>query len=287
MPESLPWVALTLMALVQGITEFLPVSSSGHLLIFWEILSAWGNALQGATAAERLALDIAAHVGSLLAVLVYMRRPLAKLTWALRPGAPGKQARNLLLMLAVATMPLVVAGALGQELVTELLRRPKIMAWATIVFALLLWVADRPRRRLPPRDVQEHHMIPLKGSPLQLIGRGLFIGCMQSFALIPGASRSGLVITAARLCGYSRAGALELAFMLSIPAIAGASLLAGWELTRAPHAEYTAAALILVLLSFAVALMTLHLLGHMITRMSFTPFVIYRIAFGLLLLAWL
>ena len=189
-----------LLALLQGVTEFLPVSSSGHLVLMHEALGSRGDAL---------AFDVAVHAGTLFAVVWHYRPQLAALLRACRPRAPGRDAdRRLLAALVVASLPVLAAGLAFETVVEEHLRTPTVIAAATVVFALALWFADAGRTG----DVRE------------ITWRcALWIGLAQTLALIPGASRTGVVITAALLVGLSRERATHFSLLLAIPVILAAT----------------------------------------------------------------
>ena len=254
------WLQLAVLALVQGITEFLPVSSSGHLVLASNVL-AWPD--------QGLKIDIAVHGGTLLAVIIYFRREIVRL---LR----GREAadRRLLALIILATVPVGGAGFLLHATGTDMLRDPALIAWTTLGFGLLLLVADRLGGTARP----------LEG----LTWRGAaVIGLFQVAALVPGTSRAGITITAARFLGYSRADCATFSMLLSIPVIAAAVLLAAGDMAASGDTALTGPALVAAALSFGAALVTIRLFMAWLARASFTPFVIYRVLLAALLLAWL
>ena len=201
----MPILHLAILALVQGITEFLPISSSGHLVLTSRVLC-WPD--------QGLTLDVAVHVGSLLAVMVYFWRDV----WAmivglgrLVTGRGGAQAR-LLVNVVIATVPVMAVGFFAQDYITGYLRSVEVIAWATIVFGILLWVADRVGMTVWRID---HLGIP----------SALAIGLAQVLALIPGTSRSGITMTAARFIGLERSDAARFSLLISIPTIIAAGSL--------------------------------------------------------------
>ncbi len=263
----MPFALLALLALVQGITEFLPVSSSAHLVL---TRLAWGEAGGGA---NMLALDVALHVGTLFAVMLYFRKDVAALIrggLGLLVGKREGDARLAWLVL-VATIPAILAGVLLKGLITDHLRGVETIAWTTLIFGLALGWADR---------------LPAAKRTLDLGWKGaLTIGAAQAFALIPGVSRSGVAMTAARALQLSREEAARFALLLAIPTIAGAGALAGLDLWQAGDVALGADAALGAALSFIAAYGAIWLMMRWLKRASFMPFVIYRLALGLVLLA--
>ena len=263
----MPIEQLVILALVQGITEFLPISSSAHLILVPYVT---GAADQGPI------LDVAVHVGTLGAVMLYLWRDIASmlvgLGWMLRGRAhPGAR---LALQLIVATVPLVAAGYAASRYLGAELRSVEVIAWATIGFGILLWVVDRAG--LTVRKIEHLGY-----------GGALFIGASQVLALIPGTSRSGITMTAARMLGFERSEAARFSMLLAIPAIVAAGTLAGIDLYEAGDARVTADALIAGGLSLVAALVAIVAMMGWLKRASFLPFVLYRIALGTGLLAWI
>ena len=255
---------LAVLALVQGITEFLPISSSGHLVLTSRVFG-WPD--------QGLSIDVAVHAGTLLAVVVYFRRDLARIVAGL--GETGQAStRPLAGMLAVATVPVGAAGLVLHEVAPQGLRDPAMIAWATIGFGLVLWGADRFGMTL--RRIE--HMT---------WGAALTIGLAQVLALIPGTSRSGITMTAARVMGFEREAAARFSLLLSIPVTAAAALLAGLDIHRVGDIRLTEAALIAAGLAFVAALVAIWAMLAWLRRSSFMPFVIYRIVLGVALLVWL
>jgi undecaprenyl-diphosphatase len=260
------WQAL-LLSLVQGLTEFLPISSSAHLLLP-SLLLGWTD--------QGLAFDVAVHVGTLLAVLLYFRATLMQLLrgvyGAVRSGRWNSQCQEVL-YLAIASLPVAVAGVLLNDSM-EALRSVPVVITTTLVFALLLALADRRGARR-------------QGAGLRSAGGALVIGLAQVFALIPGTSRSGVTITAGLFLGLSREAASRFAFLLSIPVIFGAGLLKSLELSRledTPWELLGGAVLVSALSAYACIALFL----SFIERVGMMPFVIYRVLLGgLLLLFWL
>lgn len=258
---------LLIIALVQGITEFLPISSSGHLILIPQLT---GLPDQG------LAIDVAVHVGTLAAIIAYFARDV----WALARGgfsltglvkAPADKRRFLYIL--VGTIPTGVVGVAFKTLgVTEYLRSAELVAFTLIFYAGLLYVADR--RGAETRTFED---MTLKDA--------LIVGAAQALALIPGTSRSGVTMTAARFLGFSRIESARFSFLLSIPAIAGAGLLVGLDIAEAGEALQRDA-LIAGGLTFLVAIGAMMFLMAWLRRASMTIFVVYRVALGLGILVW-
>ena len=257
---------LVILSLIQGITEFLPISSSGHLAILPR-LADWPD--------QGLAIDVAMHVGTLGAVMIYFWRDLTAMVgglWRVIFQSRSDPGARLAIYLIVATLPLVAAGYLVERHYPHGFRGLEVIGWTTLVYGVLLFIADRLGMTL--RRVE--HLS---------IGDVLVIGFAQVLALVPGTSRSGITMTAARLLGMERQEAARFSMLLSIPAIIGAGSLAGWDLYQSGDAALTSTALTAAGLAFVAALITIALLMVWLRRASFTPFVIYRIGLGGFLLA--
>jgi undecaprenyl-diphosphatase len=258
------WHVIVL-ALVQGLTEFLPISSSAHLVLL-PYFANWPD--------QGLTFDVAVHVGTLLAVVLYFRRQLSSMVsdWlqSLRTGRSVGESKLMWLILA-ATVPAGVAGLILELVVPGGLRSPLLIAAATVGFGLLLWWADVAGGQL--RDERD---IGMK--------EAILIGLAQALALIPGTSRSGVTITAGRALGLSRSGAARFSFLLSIPliALAGANKL--YTAVGAAEAVEWDALLLGTLVAFSSAYLCIHYFLKIISRISLLPFVVYRLVVGGLLL---
>ena len=258
---------IIVLAIVQGITEFLPISSSGHLILV-PAFTGWPD--------QGLITDVMVHIGSLAAVLVYFWRDVLNLIGGgldllrFRLTDHGKMA----LFILVATIPAVVFGLyLKSSGITASLRSVEIIAWNAIIFGIVLYVADRVGKRT---KIMEDMTI----SP------ALIIGFSQALALIPGTSRSGITMSAARFMGFERAEAARFSFLLGIPAIAGAGILTTVDFLETGQPIPTDA-LWAAFLTFFSAIAAIAFLMALIKRMSFLIFVLYRLALGLLLFALL
>ena len=264
------WLQIVVLAVVQGLTEFLPVSSSAHLILVSH-LTGWPD--------QGLSLDVAVHLGTLLAVLFYFRVDLYGLLAAWLPGAGGRNApvlaqqRRLGLVLLVASIPVVLVGWLAYDLVAHWLRDLRVIAVATVVFGLALWLVDRLAPRV--RDLQDINF-----------GNGVLIGLAQVLALVPGTSRSGITITMGRLLGFNADSAARFSFLLSIPVIAAAGAqwcAGGWWSPMAVFAwqPFLVAVLLAALAGWLCIAAFLALLG----RVGLTPFIIYRLLLGVVFTA--
>lgn len=258
---------LILLALIQGVTEFLPISSSGHLVLL--------PALTGIED-QGLALDIALHLGTLGAVVLYFRADVARAlqgTFGLLRGRRGPDER-LALALAIATIPVILAGLLLEmTMMTEALRSIAVIGWTTIVFGLLLWWFDR-------RAAQERRMEDWT------LGQALQLGVWQAVALVPGVSRSGICITGALAMGFTREDAARISMLMSIPTILASGALLILDVAGDTNGALLRDAGIAAVLAFFAALGTLTLMMRLLRSVSFTPYVIYRMALGLFLLGW-
>ena len=257
------------LALVQGLTEFLPISSSAHLILLPALL---GQPDQG------LAFDVAVHVGTLAAVVAYFRRDLRALAggWARsvlgrRPSAPeGRMAW----MLIAATLPVAVAGLAAGEAVEGGLRAPVVIAVANLAFAPLLLAAER-------------WGAGTRGEGSLTLAGAMLIGCAQAFALIPGASRSGVTITAGLALGLTPRAAARFSFLLAVPVIALAGGAKGFEALAAPGAVDWLGLGLGALVAGVSAYACIGVFLALVARVGLWPFVAYRIALGAILLAFL
>lgn len=269
----MPLLHLVVLAAIQGITEFLPISSSGHLIVGERLLGIAAGGL--AAADEQRLVIVAVHVGTLGAVALYLRRDLWDMLRALPSLVRGRMtpAGQLLIQLAIGTVPVVIAGLLLKEYFGGMSLNVTVIAWATLGFGVLLYATD------------SYFMTVLKIEQMT-IGSALFIGLFQAVALIPGTSRSGITMTAARILGYERTDAARFSMLLSIPTIIAAGTLEGIELARSGNVALTLQALIAAGLALVSALVAIVLMMAWLRRATFTPFVIYRVILGLILLAW-
>lgn len=252
------WYSATVLAFVQGATEFLPISSSAHLILLPNLFG-WTD--------QGLAFDIAVHVGTLLATLIYFRHDLLRIisAWlaSLFKNAPSQDAR-LGWMIIIASIPVAVAGLIFHNLVEEYLRSTLVIASATLLFGLWLWYSDRYRRGNKNVDSLSYADAAL-------------IGCAQALALIPGTSRSGVTITMGLMLGLTRRDATRFAFLLAIPAIFMAG---GWQFMSLAVSDNSVDWLQIAYIAAVaggVAFLVIHWLLKVVEKIGMVPFVIYRI----------
>ena len=254
---------LILLSALQGITEFLPVSSSAHLIIFPNITN---NADQGRI------FDVAVHTGSLLAVILYLWRDILRMSIGIISlGSKSKRDFKIFYITVIATLPLIFFGYYIQNSNFLFLRSLEVIAWSTLIFGILLYFADKVFLRVKKID------------DLNIIS-GAIIGFFQVLAFLPGTSRSGICITAARFLGFDRESAAKFSLLLSIPAILGAAVLEGYDLVKLNDYELNLNLLTATILSFAFSLASITFMMSWIKKYSFTPFIIYRLLLGILLL---
>ena len=253
------------LAIVQGLSEFLPISSSGHLILVPHFLG-WGD--------QGLAFDVAVHVGTLAAVLAYFRKQLLAMLAAWLGSITGRgytADARLAWCVIVGTVPVGVAGLLFGGLIEQMLRNPLFVAGTLTFFGLLMWLADRfGRRERDEYSIDWHH--------------ALLIGCAQALALMPGTSRSGVTMTMARALGLDRASAARFSFLLAVPGIAMAG---GYELLQLLQGRNGAVDWGMMGLGAAVAAVTgyacIHWLLAVISRVGLGPFALYRFAVAALI----
>lgn len=251
------------LGLIQGLTEFLPISSSAHLILVPRLLG-WDD--------QGLAIDVAAHVGTLSAVLFYFRNDLRRMLagWYTSGFSIADVQSRYVWYLLVATLPVAITGYLGGGFIEEYLRSPLIIAAATVVFGLLLWWAD----------ARGEHSRSEAGLTWKDI---IIIGLFQALALVPGTSRSGITITAGLLLGLDRVAASRFAFLLSIPVIILAGSYEAYKLVVSAADVDWVAVIIVTLVSGVTAALTIHLFLRFLSATGLLPYIIYRLALGGLL----
>lgn len=266
----MPFYYLLALALIQGVTEFLPISSSGHLVLFHALTGGDGPDSWG----RSLTLDVAVHVGTLFAVLVYFYKDV----WLMLLGLPALLQRKasgpgslMGFHIFISSMPVIIAGFILHQIQPGWLRSVEIMAWATLGFGILLWWADRTR----PLGKTVQNMTALDA---------LWIGLAQCLALIPGASRSGITMTAARFLGMSRKESAHYSLLLAIIAITGAATLTGIDLAEEGNIALTYDLFIAGFLAFIVGWVSIALMMKWLEKASFTVFAVYRVVLGGILL---
>lgn len=257
---------MLILALVQGLTEFLPISSSGHLVLTGKVMC-WQD--------QGLAIDVAVHVGTLVAVALYFWRDVWMMIVGLGrlvTGRGGPQAK-VLISVVVATIPVLVVGFLAKDYVALAFRNVEIIAWTTIGFGILLWIADR----IGMTVWRVEHLG---------VSSALLIGLSQVLALVPGTSRSGITMTSARLLGLERSEAARFSMLLSIPTILGAGLLTGLDIYEQGNLTLGADVILAAGMSFIAGLVAIALMMRWLRHAGFGPFVIYRLLLGAFLLYW-
>lgn len=258
------WLQVVVLALIQGLTEFLPISSSAHLILV-PVLTAWED--------QGLAFDVALHIGSLSAVVIYFRHEIWQMVTSSLAALGGKGVNadaKLAIWVVIATLPVCIVGFLLHDIISGYMRSTLIIGASLIGFGLLLGYADWQNK-----GSRSEYQMSLKDV--------LIIGGAQVLALIPGTSRSGITITAALMVGMSRESAARFSFLLSIPVIVLAGGLEAVGLIKQPHTFDLTAMLVGTLLSGLSAYLCIHYFLAFIKKLGMQPFVIYRVLFG----AWL
>ena len=233
------------LAFVQGVSEFIPVSSSAHLVIFSEFLNFNG---------QSLIFDVGLHLGSLIAIIFFFRNDLLKI----------KSNKKLLKLIIIGSLPLIIFGYYFISFgIINILRNIEVIGWSTLVFGLLLYYADsfKVARNLD-KDLNTKNII--------------IIGMMQVLSLMPGVSRSGIIITVGRLLNFNREDSVKISFFLSIPALLGASIISIKDVTNESF-EFNMLLLISILVSFIFSYLTIKYLLIYVQKFSMKIFVVYRI----------
>ena len=263
----MPFYLLILVALVQGITEFLPVSSSGHLILISELSSAPD---------QGQAIDVAVHIGTLFAVIIFFWRDVSMGLSGIPRMLTGRidtAGSKLAFLLMIATIPAIAFGLILKVTgLSDAMRSMTVIGWTMLLFGLLLWWADQ-RGTIEKTDADWTAKDAIK------------MGLWQAVALIPGTSRSGICITAGRMLGYSRQDSAKLAMLMSIPTIVASGVLLGVEVIATADAQVARDGAVAAVMSFVAALFALSIMMRLLRSVSFTPYVIYRVALGVVLLA--
>ena len=245
------FIEILILSAIQGISEFLPISSSAHLIL----VSSFYNLKTGS-----LLIDISLHLGSLLAIVFYFRKDLFDL----------KNNKKFLQLIIIGSIPLIIFGyILHSTEIIYLLRNIKLIAWSTLFFGVILFFSDQ---RKIEKDISTN--LNIKSM--------IFIGLFQILALIPGVSRAGITITAARFLKFNRVDASKISFLLSIPALSGASFLGLKDLFN-QTIEINYLILVAICLSFIFSYMTVKFFLIYINRFSLNVFVIYRVLIAIAL----
>tara|TARA_B100000963_G_scaffold229474_1_gene200138 strand:+ start:163 stop:930 length:768 start_codon:yes stop_codon:yes gene_type:complete len=245
------FIEILILSAIQGISEFLPISSSAHLIIVSNLYN---------LKASSLLIDISLHLGSLLAIIFFFRKDLFNL----------KNNHKLLKLIIIGSMPLVIFGyILHSTDFIHFLRNIKVIAWTTLFFGIILYFADQ-------KQVNQNISTHLNVRSI------IFIGLFQILALIPGVSRAGITITAARFLKFNRVDSGKISFLLSIPALTGASFLGLKDISNI-SAEINMLIVIAVVLSFLFSYITVKFFLNYLNKFSLNIFVIYRLIVALIL----
>ena len=247
------FIEILILSAIQGISEFLPISSSAHLIIVSSLYN---------LKASSLLIDISLHLGSLLAIIFFFRKDLFDI----------KNNQKLLRLIIIGSIPLIIFGYIlhSTELI-HLLRNIKVIAWTTLIFGIFLYFSDQ-------KKIYKNISSNLNIKSI------VFIGMFQILALIPGVSRAGITITAARLLSFNRVDSGKISFLLSIPALTGASFLGLKDIPN-KSIEINLLVIIAIILSFLFSYITVKFFLRYLNRFSLNIFVIYRITIALILLS--
>ena len=254
---------IIILSLIQGVTEFLPISSSGHLMLLHTFVS---GQEQG------LAVDMAANMGTVVSILIYFRKDVWRYFREIGGLCKSRHVPHQLLLLIVATLPTVVGGALWSLQGLQWGRTVMVLGMASIIFGVMMGWVDRYSPQLYKRDD-----ITLR--------HAFLMGCAQVFSLIPGASRSGTTVTMARFLGIKREDAFHFSFLMALPVTVAAALLIFVKAAKSGEALFTPTFFLVFLLSACVGWGTVNLVMPLFKRISLLPFAIYRVILGCVLLA--
>ena len=246
-------VEILILSAIQGISEFLPVSSAAHLILVSKYY-AFTN--------QNLLIDICLHLGSLIAIIVYFRNDLFHFI----------KNRSFLIKILVGTIPIIPVGyILYQTRLIDQLRSLEVIGWMSLIFGILLYISDKSKvtKKIDTEFTNKS---------------AIFIGLFQILALIPGVSRSGITITSGRMLGFNRFDSAKISFFLSIPTLTAASTIGIYNIYREGRAELNFLAIIAVIFSFIFSYVTIALFFNFIRKFSLSIFIIYRIALSLLIL---
>ena len=257
---------LFLIAIIQGLTEFLPVSSSAHLILLPNLTT---------LPDQGQVIDVAVHIGTLFAVVLYFHKDVALAAVGiprLLTGRIDTAGSRLAFLLMLGTIPVIVVGLILKLTgLSDMMRSITVIGWAMLIFGILLYWVDQ-------RGTDE------KTSADWTLKDAVIMGLWQAVALIPGTSRSGITITAARMLGYGREDAAKLSMLMSIPTIIASGALLGAEVISTSDISAARDGAIAALFAFVAALLALTLMMRLLRTVSYTPYVIYRIFLGLVLL---
>ena len=244
---------IIILSLIQGVTEFLPVSSSSHLIIFSEF-SKFSN--------KSLSIDVSLHIGSFLAVIIFFRKDIINVI----------DNKKLFFKIFVASIPVMIFGFfLVQMNLIDNLRNIKVIGWTTLLFGILLYFSDKFKLE---KSIENNFNYKT----------ALFIGLFQIFSLIPGVSRSGITITAARILNFKRFDSARISFLMSIPTLGAVSIFGLNNIIQSDDLNFSIINLLAIFLSFAFSFITIKYFLKFVKNFSLKIFVIYRILLGTLIL---
>jgi len=247
-------IEILILSLVQGITEFLPISSSSHLILISDFLD-FKN--------QNLSIDVSLHIGSFIAVLSYFYKDILNFL----------DNKILFFKIFISSIPLMIIGFFLVETgFVEKIRNLKVIAWTTVIFGFLLFLSDKFKLE---KNIEKNFTMK----------SAIFIGLFQVLSLIPGVSRSGIAITASRLLNFKRVDAAKISFLLSIPILGAVSLFGLKNLIFSENSYFTVSNLIAIFFSFLTSLITIKYFLIYIKKFNLNIFVYYRILLGLILLA--
>jgi undecaprenyl-diphosphatase len=247
-------VEILILSAIQGISEFLPISSAAHLVLVSKYYS-FVN--------QNLLIDICLHLGSLIAIIIYFRNDLFHFV----------KNKNFLIKIIFGTIPIIPAGyVLYKTGLIDQLRNLEVIGWTTLIFGIVLYISDKTKitKRMDENFTNR---------------AAIFVGLFQVLALIPGVSRSGITISSGRILGFNRFDSAKISFLLSIPTLAAASILGIYNIYKEESIELNFLAVIAVIFSFIFSYITIALFLNFIRRFTLKVFVIYRIILAFLLLA--
>ena len=246
-------IEILILSAIQGISEFLPVSSAAHLLLISKYY-VFTN--------QSLLIDICLHLGSLIAIIFYFRNDLLNFV----------KNKNFLFNIIIGTIPIIPVGYIIYTTGTiEMLRSLKVVGWSSLIFAIILYISDKSK-------------ITKKIESDFTVKSAIFIGIFQILALVPGVSRAGITITSGRFLGFNRFDATKISFFLSIPTLTVASILGVYNIYKEGSAELNFLAIIAVLFSFIFSYFTITFFLNFIKKFSLNIFIIYRVIFSLFIL---
>ena len=248
-------IEVLILSLIQGVTEFLPISSSSHLILFSKLTN-----LQN----QSLSLDVSLHIGSFLAVITFFYKDLIEFV----------KNKDLFIKILISSLPVMILGFLliQTDLISEL-RNIKVIGWMTLLFGVLLYISDKFNMH---KNIESDFTYR----------SALMIGFFQMISLVPGVSRSGITITAARLLKFNRYDAAKISFLLSIPTLAVVSIFGIKNIVSAENMNISFLNLFSILLSFVFSLITIKYFLQYIKSFSLDIFVIYRVILGIVILAF-